>query len=252
MIKKLLLSIVIFSSYVTYGQTNEDNEKLYDLSQQKKYNETINESSRLIKVYPNSEYAYFYYFMRGLAYCNLNNNYKGVTDYEKCVELNPAYKDGLLNLYLIYMETENHEKAIPLIKKLIDIDDDPDHHYDLGLAYFNSSDYQNSIKCFTNFLNMGVKDTKQNRLALFLRGRSKNSFEKGSGCEDIKNCLKESFLESSYYPESLVSLGFSALNYANDSGCIDSYLWQMYAKRVKKASKDLYKKTVKADKKGKQ
>ena len=66
-------------------------------------------------------------------------------------------------------------------------------------------------------------------------------FIKRVGCEDIKKSIKDAYIMSRVYPECLVGLGYSSLDFAYDSGCIDSYNLLFYSKGVTKASKTLRK-----------
>ena len=231
---------VIFSSCITYAQTREAAKKLYELYENGNNDEVIKESTRLIQLYPNGENIYYCYYMRGTVYLDQKNYYKGVPDMEKCVSLNPSYENGLDDLYITYREIERYNEEIPLLKKLIEIKDEPHYHFELGLAYLNSNDFNNAITSFTNYLNMDDDVISRNRLALYNRGKAKNSLQKGRGCDDVNSALQKAYIESKYYPASLYYLEFKSLDYAIKYGCLTYNTADLYEKAMRKAYKKVH------------
>ncbi len=234
--------VVLFFSIIGLAQTQKDLDKLYELDQKGKYSEVINESTRLIKLYPEGANVYYCYYMRGFSYMESENYYKAEPDLKKCVELNPKWVHGLNDLYVLYFETEEYGKAIPLIKKVINMRDKPIDHHDLGFAYFRTNDFQNSIKSYSNYLNTGVGDDEIyfKRLALYERGKAKNSLQKGRGCDDVSSALQKAYVESKYYPSSLYMLEFKSLDYATKNGCITYRTADIYEKAMRKAYKNVF------------
>ena len=145
------------------------------------YREAINGATNLIKLYPNSEYTYYSYYLRGYAYNRMDNYYFGTRDLEKCLELNPEYSYALDDLLITYKESEKFDKALTILNRLISIDDQPKYHFDLGSIYYKLNDYESSVSSFTNYLNMGNENQEMKTQALFNRGVSKNALYKKSG-----------------------------------------------------------------------
>lgn len=234
--------VVLFFSIIGSAQTQKDLDKLQELAQKDKNSEVINESTRLIKLYPKGADVYYCYFQRGTAYLESENYYKAEPDLKKCVELNPTWAPGLNNLYIVYAQTEEYGKAIPLLKKLIDIRDNPVDHYEIGKAYLETNDFQNSIEAFNNYLNMGDDNISIKRLAVYNRGVAKNSIKKGSGCEDVYNALTNAYIEYKSYPFSLVKFDYKSLDYACENRCMTYSYAKKIFKAMQKANKIIYKK----------
>lgn len=241
MIQKIFFSFFILLNLLSHGQTEEERNNIVDFINKGSYREAINGATNLIKLYPNSEYTYYSYYLRGYAYNRMDNYYFGTRDLEKCLELNPEYSYALDDLLITYKESEKFDKALTILNRLISIDDQPKYHFDLGSIYYKLNDYESSVSSFTNYLNMGNENQEMKTQALFNRGVSKNALYKKSGCEDIKKSIKDAYIMSRVYPECLVGLGYSSLDFAYDSGCIDSYNLLFYSKGVTKASKTLRK-----------
>ena len=118
------------------------------------YEKSILEYTRAINLKPHQNF----YNMRGLSYENLGEYKKALTDFENAISMNdtiphPYYNTGrmLLHFDKINKAIEFHKKALELVERE---DESADILNSLGEIYFEIEEYDNSLKCFSEIIDL--------------------------------------------------------------------------------------------------
>jgi hypothetical protein len=144
------------------------------------YDKIVECADIVLKKYPKS---FALLFNLGLAFKNLNENFKAIEFYDKALKVDPTSYQAWFNLahlYSVEAKYKNALSALKICKKLKPKDNDTD--YFLSLAYMQNKNYDKGLKLFENRL---CRET-----ALALQGKtypylaSKDRLWKG---ENIKN-----------------------------------------------------------------
>ncbi len=93
-------------------------------------------------------------------YLKINKPSMAIMHAQESVRIKPDNAGALYNLGLAYgAQGQLDRDAIKCFKKAIEIDcRNPDYYYDLGVAYFNISDYKNAIKCYEKTVELDDTD----------------------------------------------------------------------------------------------
>ncbi len=76
-----------------------------------------------------------------------------ITALNKAISLDEFYAPAILNLALCYSEQDNKEKALELLKLVLELNSqDPKTHYYIGLTYIHSLDSAQALDSYTNAL----------------------------------------------------------------------------------------------------
>ena len=87
--KKILFSLALLISFVSFGQTAKEYfESGNDKAAAKDYNGAISDYTKSIELDPNYAYAYN---NRGISKRNLKDDYGAISDFTKSIELDPNY-----------------------------------------------------------------------------------------------------------------------------------------------------------------
>ncbi len=93
-------------------------------------------------------------------YLKINKPSMAIMHAQESIRLKPDNAGALYNLGLAYgLQGQLDRDAIKAFKQAININPNiPEYYYDLGVAYFNISDYQNSIKCYEKTIELDSND----------------------------------------------------------------------------------------------
>lgn len=118
------------------------------------YQKSIIEYTRAINIEPN----YLFYNVRGLSYEDMGEYKKALTDFENAIYMNksiphPYYNKGrmLLHFDKINKAIEFHKKALELVERY---DERADILNSLDGIYFEIEDYDNSLECFNEIIDL--------------------------------------------------------------------------------------------------
>ena len=118
---------------------------LINLLQNKKYNEAIVQTKKLLITFKKSFHLYNFL---GLVYANRNNSEKAITYYKKSIELNNEYPDAYNNLGLTYSLLGNIKLAKSNFEKAISLNDNFTLAYtNLAKLFYLEMDYSRSFIC---------------------------------------------------------------------------------------------------------
>jgi len=101
---------------------------------------------------------YFIKFFLGLSHISANQPSKALKYLEKSLDLKPEKQD-IPTIYsymgICLKELENYEKAIKILKKAEEYDNErTDIHNLMGFCYFKLKEHENAIKCFKKVLQL--------------------------------------------------------------------------------------------------
>ena len=120
------------------------------------YQKSIIEYTRAINIEPN----YLFYNVRGLLYEDMGEYKNALTDFENAIYKNesiphPYYNKGRMMLHFdkINKAIEFHQKALELVER---DDERADMLNSLGGIYFEIEEYDNSLKCFNEIIDINL------------------------------------------------------------------------------------------------
>jgi len=93
-------------------------------------------------------------------YLKINNPSMAIIHAQESIRIKPDNSGALYNLGLAYgAQGQLDRDAIKAFKRAIDINPDiPEYYYDMGVAYFNISDYKNALKCYEKTIELDNDD----------------------------------------------------------------------------------------------
>lgn len=125
---------------------------------EKKYNEAIGETKKILEIDSNSTEALIYL---GKAYYNLKNYENAILEFKKALELNSSNIESLIGLGFSYYCLKEYDKAILKFKKVLELDNcNINVLIYLAISYYSLKDYENSISEFKKALELDSSNIK--------------------------------------------------------------------------------------------
>lgn len=155
----LLLAVTLLTSSIVTacGGPGENTaewhaNRTYELCNERRYDEAIQECNEAIELDPQYAWAYAY---RGWAYNWLGECGQAIEDYSEAIELEPQYAWAYAGRGWAYNWLGEYERAIEDYDEAIRLDpQDADVYYNRGLAYRMLGRKDEAISDFDNFISL--------------------------------------------------------------------------------------------------
>ena len=187
---------------------------IVDCYNQKRYQEVLNKTSRLLKKFPNSVILYN---MIGAANRGLRLPDEAVRSFKKVISINPGTVEAYNNLGLVLKEQGKLHEAIIEYKKAIDIKSDyAEAYYNLGIALKESDNLDEAVRAFENAVQIKPKHFE----ALNNLG---NVFQEQGKISEAIDAYKRTLAIKHNFAEALFNLGNAFQQYNKPQEAIESY-----------------------------
>lgn len=125
------------------------------------FTRAIDSLNKCLELDPDFNMAYYWL---GLAYFHKGDTFKSIDSYKKILKKNPSSIMAHYHLGTIYNSIEEYEKAIPHFKKVSGHDEDEAVLYHIGVAYFKTGKFSESLKMFRKALELNPEDKRSENM----------------------------------------------------------------------------------------
>ena len=151
----------------------------------KQYNKAFADFDKAIELKPAYEGIYV---MRGWTYLNLKQYDKAIADFDKVIELKPDDAEAYNQRGLIYVILKQYDKAFADFDKVIELKpDDVEAYNNRGRTYYCLKQYDKAIADFDKVIELKPDDAEaynQRGLIYVIRGKA------DEGCDDFKKACE--------------------------------------------------------------
>lgn len=143
----ILFAFIIFHFSVCHAEESETaNHFIYsgiDQCRNGNFNKGVSLFNRALEIQPQNYYAYL---NRGVAFRDLNNPEKAISDFKKCIELDPDNPEAYTQLGFLSSLRGDFKDAIRYYSKSIELDPKDYHVYFYrGVTFSNINNHKNAI-----------------------------------------------------------------------------------------------------------
>ena len=193
--------------FETQDPTQAQLQLLIDLYAKGKFKEVLNNTTALLKQFPNS---FTLYNIKGVAYTGLQQFDLGIASYESALKINQDFPEAYSNLGLALKDKGELARAVTSCRKAIELKPDfSEAYYNMGLTLFEIGDLEAALESFKQAIKLNPYSSQAyNNLGLVQK--EKGDLEKAITSYEKAIELKPGY-DAAYYNmgDALIGVTFS-------------------------------------------